>query len=1770
MESIEQLLRNFPSPEEETIPVFTGLDVIIPCFVPALRTTVCDIMCTTNTAYLEHDAPSLPPGEMPVTVNWPYEKATHGIPTDMKTTTRFQKFKYEETKSRKTAELRRDREAFMFKLYADKHAKQQRLHRAAVLIQSTFRGFKARPKPLNFVPKRKRMKLLNQNELYDELCEMAYKLNLKPIAGLNLESRQKASKRKVRIDNAAAFRIQRFMRMIFMRKKAMIVVAEKRVDRVNRAARVITKSIRFIKTKNFVKRIDSIKKEKCAKKIQSQFRRYLAAQRVKQIRKGRVSHWAKNEAAIIIQRNFSSKNRGALRMARATMLSIRSVRRMLDITLDSVKEVIVQELIKLEVDEYVQNFSAVFFPTIAKVEKMIIQEVSEAAWADGLEEWIMEQLRLLELERQRVAAERQRMEEVLLMSAAEDEMVAILAEEQALRDDVVKRQSERVDNFVEAATEQVIVILFESMLEDSVAHHAVEFRREEELQDMEQSLHIAELRRMACADVAEKFAEDTLTTGLKEVISSIIAEEYRRQAIEALALLVAEEAASDMAASVCSDAYSHFAQDMLEINVPTVDNSCVLASIVDEDESNMSGVSEDSMTDSSGTDLPDAPEQSRVMVHEIVKDSAELFAQARYDETLEQIEPQLRDLEEMLANIPDDDEHRVKIQKATMLISVTSLLKGRCLLSLARYDESKVLFEKVQADRESVLGPHHYLTAEVLFYISQWHRSLGYHDPAEHYLRDADDILIEEMRVAQLSSSRSARSATSGDNTSLSKKSAENTLKAIPMTLFKLFHRVKIARCELLRNLGQYFKIQELLREVRTSTTHFQKFDMTSAEVQEEFRLEFIHTLVVVGKFDDAIKLHEELLDSRKEYYGDNHPKVATSLDMLGRLLLHKADSSAGAKMIEDAMNIRYSRFPQNHPAIASSHVSKAEVLLAQGLYEEAYAEGSQALALFRQSFGQYNEYHPAIARTLMVLSNVHTQLGEPFFGTQAAQDSYQIFLSSFKSDIHQKLVESIAAVGESLLYRRNFAQAKDVLQTAIQRREIVLRANNIAPAEHHLIADLLQLKLQYHYCSAMSGPATNVILDMKTCLDDITNIVGKKHPIVARHILLLAEVCKVKGNHADAKSYVGTAYDLLAETHGEDHGPLPLVLSECADNLRIPGYFTEAMELNEVAVTNMQRFLQNNLNNQQPAGSEVQPNNKLLDPTQQNTHFAQILSVKALLCQDINHLAEAEEIFMQVVAIALAKAGDESGYYSVAMGRLAHVYCMQGRFEESERTFQISLPICRSTCGEVSFPFVEMLLHYSVLLMDVRHWQLAYEILTTQVLPALEAMFIPEHMMVLFARANASTCQQMDEFISQSQEVMSISEESLLSQALEHEDVRKFLSSWHSAGFAEDHPWVKRFSVRVMLHLKHHRDCADGSSVASGYDNDSMSYYTTGTSQQGGYTADFATTPRSLVEGNALDGASLESSLGAGGVEDEVTKPQQQPLPQVVNIIKPTPHYLFPPQQQLLQQSLQVAQPQAPAIEATMSGSQAEESIYQGHALSKISEREHESSLKSLSRSLVSLSPSQTTATSIDGVPADSLQSQQHMQSSYQMPSSYETSYQESQSQQPSNLLSLPLGSSSQQLMGSSSSLLHNLLSEQSGASAMHYEGGRRAPSSQVSYTPRSLVSGSSSKYYQDASRVENGTRESPRSVYTGRSGYSGYTGSHLTPSTVRSRLRNVDGSSVASYQRSLDEGGSIAYDESRGGNDNSYTNDYHNEDSLLDEHSVGGSVVSDSKSLR
>lgn len=126
--------------------------------------------------------------------------------------------------------------------------------------------------------------------------------------------------------------------------------------------------------------------------------------------------WKRNEAAIIIQRNLAKKHQDELRLARLTLISLRSFRKLCLLVEDEILNNYFEEIFSQVLDQHIKMIHQKWEPALNRAESICITSEMDAAIDIVVLEYV---LKFIEEENRRLAEERRILEEQMRM-AAED------------------------------------------------------------------------------------------------------------------------------------------------------------------------------------------------------------------------------------------------------------------------------------------------------------------------------------------------------------------------------------------------------------------------------------------------------------------------------------------------------------------------------------------------------------------------------------------------------------------------------------------------------------------------------------------------------------------------------------------------------------------------------------------------------------------------------------------------------------------------------------------------------------------------------------------------------------------------------------------------------------------------------------------------------------------------------------------------------------------------------------------------------------------------------------------------------------------------------------------------------------------------------------------------------------------------------------------------------------------------------------------------------
>lgn len=264
----------------ERVVTACGLQQSVTATTVSGRATYCDLMCTTTTSseFFEENVPRKKFAKA-LNVALPYKKHLCLEEISHKNVTPFQGMKNSETIKQRDKLLKLEREEFMRKTAYDRMMKLKAERLGATKLQSLFRGYASRPKIASNRRRPKGPRVLSPEELRNFICDLTSKLNLSHIQGLTLKMKTKNSRQRYRIENAAAFRIQKFFKMLVARRKAKIYMAKVERKKHFAALSVLRRVLRhFAQIIRKRKDLEAFKRA-CCIKIQSSIRIFEARRR---------------------------------------------------------------------------------------------------------------------------------------------------------------------------------------------------------------------------------------------------------------------------------------------------------------------------------------------------------------------------------------------------------------------------------------------------------------------------------------------------------------------------------------------------------------------------------------------------------------------------------------------------------------------------------------------------------------------------------------------------------------------------------------------------------------------------------------------------------------------------------------------------------------------------------------------------------------------------------------------------------------------------------------------------------------------------------------------------------------------------------------------------------------------------------------------------------------------------------------------------------------------------------------------------------------------------------------------------------------------------------------------------------------------------------------------------------------------------------------------------------------------------------------------------
>ena len=319
--------------------------------------------------------------------------------------------------------------------------------------------------------------------------------------------------------------------------------------------------------------------------------------------------------------------------------------------------------------------------------------------------------------------------------------------------------------------------------------------------------------------------------------------------------------------------------------------------------------------------------------------------------------------------------------------------------------------------------------------------------------------------------------------------------------------------------------------------------------------------LFEMGKFEDGKRHLERCLALQLQLFGSEHPDLALSYNTLADVLRRQGDLNQAKEYHERALAIWLQTLGPQHPTVAISYNNLAVVLSDQGDLKQAKEYHEHALAICLQTLGSQ---HPDVAGCYNNVAGVLGDQGDLKQAKEYHERALAIRLQTLGSQ-HPDVATSYNNLACVLGDQGDLKQAKEYHERALaswlqtlgpEHPDVATSYNNLAGVLRDQ-GDLKQAKEYYERALAIR-----------------LETLGSQHPNVATSYKNVAALLHNQGDLKQAKEYYERALAIRLETLGSQHPDVATSYKNLAALLHNQGDLKQAKEYYERALAIMEQTL--------------------------------------------------------------------------------------------------------------------------------------------------------------------------------------------------------------------------------------------------------------------------------------------------------------------------------------------------------------------------------------------------------------------------------------------------------------------------------------------------------------------------------------------------------------------------------------------------------------------
>lgn len=388
-----------------------------------------------------------------------------------------------------------------------------------------------------------------------------------------------------------------------------------------------------------------------------------------------------------------------------------------------------------------------------------------------------------------------------------------------------------------------------------------------------------------------------------------------------------------------------------------------------------------------------------------------------------------------------------------------------------------------------------------------------------------------------------------------------------------------------------------------------------------------------LGRYDDAVALHERALSLRRGAHGEDHEEVAQSLTYLADALRHQGRYREADAAARRALAIQERVLGPGHPETAVTLGQLSSLAVYLGDLDAAEALARQALAVREQALGPDD---PLVGQSWGLLGQTIRRKGDVVGTEEAFRRALAIARQHYGTE-HPDVAEAMLQLAYTLRDTDRLEESEPLHRQALDIRRRTLGEGH--PMAAYATGDLAYLlsRMERH------REALNLYQQQIALLE---GTLGPEHPAVLSSVGAFGQALLRAGRLNEAEAMVRDALDRTQRLRGPDHPALTGHLTGLGSVLQAQGryeeaepYFREAIAISETA-----------------SGST-------------NTHAALMRGWLATVLAQQGRYPEAEAAFLRAESVFRARhVSDAHGNVQDLRRRFAEMYDAWGRPEDAAR----------------------------------------------------------------------------------------------------------------------------------------------------------------------------------------------------------------------------------------------------------------------------------------------------------------------------------------------------------------------------------------------------------------------------------------------------------------------------------------------------------------------